>query len=559
MIASGCAIAGPALLIEPHQTVVVEPGWQAELKPSQTLILTRTGERAAPRIGTEADPVLLEVFANLFMAIAEEMGVTLQNTAASVNIKERLDFSCAIFDADGALIANAPHMPVHLGSMGDCVTAILRKHPAMRAGDVFVTNAPYDGGTHLPDITVVMPVFVDGARSFFVASRGHHADIGGITPGSMPPFSRDIAEEGILFDGIRMVADGVFDEAAVRAVLEGGAWPARNPAQNIADLRAQAAASAKGAQELMRICALHGHDVVAAYMRHVQDNAEEEVRRVIGALKDGVFEMPMDGGMTIRVAVTVDHAARSARIDFTGTSPQQKNNFNAPGSVTKAAVLYVFRCLVDSDIPMNAGCLRPLEIVVPEGSLLQPRPPGAVAAGNVETSQAVVDALFGALGVLAASQGTMNNVTFGNARHQYYETICGGSGAGRDFDGTSAVHTHMTNSRLTDPEILESRYPVIVEAFGIRHGSGGEGAHKGGDGTRRRIRFGEAMTAAILSTRRETAPFGLDGGKAGAKGINLLIRKDGTRIPLKGRDEVAVEPGDALEIQTPGGGGFGSL
>jgi len=557
-IAAGTTIDGPALLIEPHQTIVVEPGWRAETKPSRTMILTRTGERAAPRAGTDADPVLLEVFANLFMAIAEEMGVTLQNTAASVNIKERLDFSCAMFDSEGALIANAPHMPVHLGSMGDCVTAIMRKHPDMREGDVFVTNAPYDGGTHLPDITVVMPVFVDGVRSFFVASRGHHADIGGITPGSMPPFSKDIAEEGILFDGIRMVQDGVFDQAAVQTVLGSGAWPARNPAQNIADLRAQAAACAKGAEELKRISAFHGGDVVTAYMHHVQDNAEEAVRRVIGALQDGVFEMPMDGGMTIRVAVTVDRTERSARIDFTGTSPQQENNFNAPGSVTKAAVLYVFRCLVDSDIPMNAGCLRPLEIVVPERSLLNPLPPGAVAAGNVETSQAVVDALFGCLGVLAASQGTMNNVTFGNARHQYYETICGGAGAGRDFDGTSAVHTHMTNSRLTDPEILETRYPVLVEAFGIRQGSGGADAHKNGDGARRRIRFREKMTAAILSTRRETAPFGLEGGSDGAKGINTLIRKDGSRIPLKGRDEVEVEPGDVLEIETPGGGGFGT-
>jgi 5-oxoprolinase (ATP-hydrolysing) len=356
-----------------------------------------------------------------------------------------------------------------------------------------------------------------------------------------------------------MVADGAFDEVAVRAVLDGGAWPARNPAQNIADLKAQAAACAKGAQELGRICALHGRDVVTAYMRHVQDNAEEAVRRVIGALRDGVFEMPMDGGMRIRVAVTVDHTARSARIDFTGTSPQQPNNFNAPGSVTKAAVLYVFRCLVDSDIPMNAGCLRPLEIVVPEGSLLHPRPPGAVAAGNVETSQAVVDALFGCLDVLAASQGTMNNLTFGNARHQYYETICGGAGAGRDFDGTSAVHTHMTNSRLTDPEILETRYPVIVEAFGLRRGSGGNGAHRGGDGTRRRILFREQMTAAILSTRRETAPFGLEGGGDGAKGVNTLVRKNGSRVSLKGRDEVEVGSGDAIEIETPGGGGFGRM
>ena len=557
-LAAEARIAGPALLVEPHQTIVVEADWRAEMTPARCLVLVRIAPRASgAKAGTDVDPVLLEVFANLFMAIAEEMGVTLQNTAASVNIKERLDFSCAIFDSEGALIANAPHMPVHLGSMGDCVTAIMRKHPEMREGDVFVTNAPYDGGTHLPDITVVMPVFVAGSCRFFVASRGHHADIGGITPGSMPPFSKDIAEEGILFDGIVMVRGGVFDTGTVRAVLEGGAWPARNPDQNIADLRAQAASCAKGAEGLKRACANNGLEVVEAYMCHVQDNAEASVRKVIKALKDGDYEMPMDGGAVIRVAVTVNREARSARIDFTGTSAQAANNFNAPGSVTKAAVLYVFRCLVDSDIPMNAGCLRPLEIVVPDGSLLRPRPPGAVAAGNVETSQAVVDALFGALGVLAASQGTMNNLTFGNERRQYYETICGGAGAGRDFDGQSSVHTHMTNSRLTDPEVLEDRYPVVVEEFSIRHGSGGAGRHKGGDGARRRIRFREAMTAAILSTRRDTDPFGLEGGKPGARGITTLIRASGERLRLRGRDEVQVEAGDAIEIETPGGGGFG--
>ncbi|HEY4124481.1 MAG TPA: hydantoinase B/oxoprolinase family protein [Rhizomicrobium sp.] len=461
-------VDGPALLIEPHQTIVVEPGWQAEMIAGRALVLKRIAPRAAARASGTVDPVLLEVFANLFMAIAEEMGATLQNTALSVNIKERLDFSCAVFDASGGLVANAPHMPVHLGSMGDCVTAILKKHgKAMVAGDVFITNAPYDGGTHLPDVTVVMPVFVDKTRAFFVAARGHHADIGGITPGSMPPFSRDISEEGVLFDGIRMVHRGTFDEAAMRAVLAGGEYPARNPDQNIADLKAQAAACAKGASELARACAQYGREAVTAYMRHVQDNAEESVRRVIGALKDGAFKVPMDGGAEICVNVKVNQVARSAKIDFTGTSAQAANNFNAPGSVTKAAVLYVFRCLVEGDIPMNAGCLKPLEIVVPEGSLLNPRPPAAVAAGNVETSQAVVDALFGALGIMAAAQGTMNNLTFGNARHQYYETICGGAGAGANFDGQSAVHTHMTNSRLTDPEVLETRYPVIVE--GIFH------------------------------------------------------------------------------------------
>jgi 5-oxoprolinase (ATP-hydrolysing) len=552
----GANVAGPALLIEPHQTIVIEPGWRAEISGDDAVMLTREAVHvAAPSATTDADPVLLEVFANLFMAIAEEMGATLQNTAASVNIKERLDFSCAIFDADGGLVANAPHMPVHLGSMGDCVTAVMKKHAGMAPGDMFVTNAPYDGGTHLPDITVVAPVFIDGLRRFFVASRGHHADIGGITPGSMPPFSNTIYEEGALFDGIAMIRGGRFDEAQVTRVLnEGGA---RNVAQNIADLKAQAASCARGASELARACTHYGADVVTAYMRHVQDNAEESVRKVIGALGDGEFAMPMDGGMAIRVKISVDRASRSARVDFAGTSPQQGNNFNAPGSVTKAAVLYVFRCLVDGDIPMNAGCLKPLQIVVPDGSLLNPRPPGAVAAGNVETSQAVVDALFGALGVLAASQGTMNNLTFGNARHQYYETICGGAGAGADFDGASAVHTHMTNSRLTDPEVLEDRYPVLLEEFAIRNRSGGTGRHHGGDGTTRRIRFNEALTVALLSTRRETSPFGLDGGGAGAKGTGTILRKDGEIIILKGCDEIEVAAGDAIVIETPGGGGFG--
>jgi 5-oxoprolinase (ATP-hydrolysing) len=550
-------IEGPALLIEPHQTIVIEPGWQAQVTEHRAVVLTRTGERAAHRTSTEGDPVLLEVFANLFMAIAEEMGARLQNTASSVNIKERLDFSCAIFDAKGGLVANAPHMPVHLGSMGDCVTAIVRKHPEMHEGDMFVTNAPYDGGTHIPDVTVVAPVFVDGERRFFVASRGHHADLGGITPGSMPAFSSDIAEEGVLFDGVPMVYGGHFDEAAIRAELESGPCPARNPAQNIADLKAQAASCARGSEELKRVCALHGADVVTAYMRYVQDNAEESVRKVIGALKDGQFTMPTDGGAEIHVEITVDRATRSARVDFTGTSAQQPNNLNAPRSVTKAAVLYVFRCLVDSDIPMNAGCLKPLEIVVPEGSLLNPRPPTAVAGGNVETSQAVTDALFGALGVMAAAQGTMNNLTFGNEQHQYYETVCGGAGAGADFDGQSAVQTHMTNSRLTDPEVLETRYPVLLEEFAIREGSGGQGKHKGGDGVIRRIRFRERMTAAILSTRRETAPFGLAGGENAKAGVNTVVRANGEQMTLKGRDELTLEPGDQIVIATPGGGGFG--
>ncbi len=598
-LAAEQSVDGPALLIEPHQTIVIEPGWRAEMRKNGVVVLTRglppsvaslrprhlartrgrisgalgnppplaggeQRQRASDHLreaqmgeGEPVDPVTLEVFANRFMAIAEEMGATLQNTATSVNIKERLDFSCAIFDAEGGLVANAPHMPVHLGSMGDCVTAIMAKHPRMKDGDAFATNAPYDGGTHLPDVTVVMPVFVDGARRFFVAARGHQADIGGITPGSMPPFSKTIAEEGALFDGIRMLQDGHFDERAIRSVLDAGPWPARNPDQNIADLKAQLAACARGAGELRRACAENGERTVSAYMRHVQDNAEEAVRRVIGKLSDGTFAMAMDGGAMLRVAIAVDRASRSARVDFTGTSAQAPNNFNAPGSVTKAAVLYVFRCLVDSDIPMNAGCLRPIEIVIPEGSLLRPRPPAAVAAGNVETSQAIVDLLFGALGVLAASQGTMNNLTFGNARHQYYETICGGAGAGRSFDGQSAVHTHMTNSRLTDPEVLEARYPVLVEEFAIRRFSGGKGRHKGGNGVRRRLRFRDTMTVALLSTRRETAPFGLEGGGNGAKGTAAVLRAGGERAMLEGCDETNVAPGDAIEIETPGGGGFG--
>ncbi|MBL6853645.1 MAG: hydantoinase B/oxoprolinase family protein, partial [Alphaproteobacteria bacterium] len=556
-LAVGAKVDGPALLIEAHQTIVVEDGWRAEIVRDGT-VLSRVAARAGSSATEDVDPVLLEVFANLFMAIAEEMGTVLQNTATSVNIKERLDFSCAVFDADGGLVANAPHMPVHLGSMGDCVTAVMRKHPDMRDGDVFVTNAPYDGGTHLPDVTVVMPVFVEGRAAFYVASRGHHADIGGITPGSMPPFSKDIAEEGALFDGISMVRGGVFDEAAVRAVLGAGKWPARNPDQNIADLKAQAAACRKGAEGLRNACAAHGLGVVTAYMRHVQDNAEESVRRVIGRLKDGAFAMPMDGGAVISVKVTVDRAARAATIDFSGTTAQRANNFNAPGSVTKAAVLYVFRCLVDSEIPMNAGCLKPLNIVVPEGCMLRPVPPGAVAAGNVETSQAVVDALFGALGVLAASQGTMNNLTFGNERHQYYETICGGAGAGDGFDGQSAVHTHMTNSRLTDPEVRETRYPVIVEEFSILKSWGGAGRWRGGHGTRRKIRFGEPMSVAMLATRRNTTPFGLAGGEDGRIGINWIERADGTYVSMKGCDEIEVAAGDAIVIETPGGGGYGT-
>ncbi len=556
----GDRIDGPALIVEPNQTVVVEPGWRAELTAKDHLILTRALPRPTLRAaGTAADPVTLEIFNSLFMSIAEQMGLTLEKTASSVNIKERLDFSCAIYDGDGALIANAPHMPVHLGSMGDSVAAVRAKHPSMRSGDVFALNAPYAGGTHLPDVTVVAPVFDEAGERvlFFTAARGHHADIGGITPGSMPPFSTDVREEGALFDGQRIVAGGVFDEAGVRAMLGSGSHPARNPDQNVADLKAQIAACAKGAEELRAAVALWGLDVVRAYMGHVQDNAEEAVRRAIGALKDGAFEMAMDGGATIKVAIRVDARARTAEIDFGGTSPQLPSNFNAPASVTKAAVLYAFRCLVDDDIPLNAGCLRPLTIRIPEGSMLSPRFPAAVVAGNVETSQAVTDAIFGAMGVMAAAQGTMNNLTFGDATRQYYETICGGAGAGPDFDGASAVHTHMTNSRLTDPEVLESRYPVLLRRFAVREGSGGPGRRRGGDGVVREIEFRAPMDCGILSTRRETAPFGLAGGGHAAKGVNAVLRADGSVETLGGCGVAKMEPGDAIRIDTPGGGGYG--
>ncbi len=555
------AVAGPAVIREANATTVVEPGWRATLTARGDLVLERVEAAVrAHAIGTTADPVLLEVFNNLFMAIAEQMGVTLANTAYSVNIKERLDFSCALFDAAGNLIANAPHMPVHLGSMGESVaTVIARRDGTMRPGDVFVLNAPYNGGTHLPDVTVIAPVFLaDGtAPEFFVASRGHHADIGGITPGSMPPDSTHVDEEGVLLDNVQLVAEGRFLEAEMRALLEGGRWPSRNPDQNLADLRAQVAACAKGAAELGKMVAHFSLPVVRAYMRHVQDNAEEAVRRVLTALKDGEFAYEMDSGAVIRVSIRVDRAARRATIDFTGTSPQQPTNFNAPSAVCKAAVLYVFRTLVDDEIPMNAGCLKPLEIVIPEGSMLAPRYPAAVVAGNVETSQAVTDCLYGALGVLAASQGTMNNFTFGNERYQYYETISGGAGAGPDFDGASVVQTHMTNSRLTDPEVLEWRFPVRLDSFSIRRGSGGAGAHRGGDGAIRRVRFLEPMTAVMLANHRRVAPFGVAGGAPGAVGVNYVERADGRREDFGATFAVAMNPGDVFVVETPGGGGYG--
>ena len=560
-LVAGDRIDGPAILREKNATTVIEPGWRATLTALDHLVLERVvALERRHAIGTAADPVLLEVFNNLFMSIAEQMGITLANTAYSVNIKERLDFSCAVFDGEGQLIANAPHMPVHLGSMGESVqTIIARRAGTMKPGDVFVLNAPYAGGTHLPDVTVVTPVFDPAGTEirFYVASRGHHADIGGITPGSMPPDSRHVDEEGVLLDNVELVAGGRFLEAEMRAILTSGRYPVRNVEQNLADLRAQVAACTKGVEELERMVEHFGLDVVRAYMRHVQDNAEESVRRVIGALSDGEFAYAMDNGAVIRVAITVDRAARSAVIDFTGTSEEQPTNFNAPSAVCKAAVLYVFRTLVDDEIPMNAGCLKPLSIVIPDGSMLKPAYPAAVVAGNVETSQVVTDTLYGALGVLAASQGTMNNFTFGNARYQYYETIAGGAGAGPDFDGASAVQTHMTNSRLTDPEVLEWRFPVRLESFSIRHGSGGAGRHRGGDGTVRRVRFLEPMTAVMLANHRRVAPFGVAGGEVGACGRNGVERSDGQREEYGATFQVEMGAGDVFVIETPGGGGYG--
>jgi 5-oxoprolinase (ATP-hydrolysing) len=558
-------VTGPAIIVEATATTVVEPGWRARVDGRLNLILERIEALPSRKAaGTDVDPVLLEVFNSLFMSIAEEMGLALQATAASVNIKERLDFSCALFDREGALIANAPHIPVHLGSMGESIRAILKHRGdagdgrGIRRGDVYMLNAPYNGGTHLPDVTVIAPVFLDGpGPAFFVAARGHHADIGGLTPGSMPPMSRRIEEEGVLIDDVLLIDEGRLLDTGVRALLASGPYPARNPDQNMGDFKAQAAACARGAEALKRMVAEFGLDVVEAYMGHVQANAEEQVRRAIGKLKDGEFAYELDSGAVVRVKITVDSASRSARVDFTGTSPQLDGNFNAPLSITRAAVLYVFRTLVDDDIPLNEGCLKPIELIVPEGSMLNPRHPAAVVAGNVETSQVVVDTLYGALGALAASQGTMNNFTFGDDRRQYYETICGGSGAGDGFDGASAVQTHMTNSRLTDPEVLELRFPVLVEDFAIRKGSGGEGKWHGGDGVVRRIRFREPMTAAILSNHRRIAPFGLQGGGSARPGRNTVERTDSSVEVLSGTAAVEMDPGDAFVIETPGGGGFG--
>jgi len=604
----GHTVKGPAIIIEPHQTIVVEPGWQAALTPKNHLVLTRIKKlKRAAAVGTTSDPVMLEVFNNLFMSIAEQMGVALQNTAYSVNIKERLDFSCAVFSGDGALVANAPHMPVHLGSMDRAVETIIRENKGnIRPGDVYAINAPYNGGTHLPDITVCTPVFDfsssppplrgrsaaagrreggnrqstliastplpnpppqggreragasrEGRILFWVASRGHHADVGGISPGSMSPNATTIEEEGVYLDNFKLVDRGRFREKDIHAALTGATYPARNPVQNINDLKAQIAANEKGVQELRKMVQHFSLPVVQAYMNHVQDNAAESVRRVIDKLHDSEFRYEMDQGTEIRVKITVDKRKREATVDFTGTSPQQPTNFNAPEPVTRAAVLYVFRVMVDDDIPMNAGCLRPINIVIPKGTMLTPEYPAAVVAGNVEVSQAVTNCLFGALGALAAAQGTMNNLNFGKERYQYYETICSGSPAGPGFNGTDAVHTHMTNTRLTDPEILEFRYPVLLDDFHIRKGSGGKGRWCAGDGIRRTIRFLERMECTILSGHRRVRPFGLAGGEAGQVGENSVRRKDGRIEKLAGCDATVLEAGEAIIIQTPTAGGYG--
>ncbi|MES2889484.1 MAG: hydantoinase B/oxoprolinase family protein [Pseudomonadota bacterium] len=558
----GHVITGPAIISEKNATTVVEPGWQAVVTDLDHLVLVRIKAREARKaIGTSVDPVMLEVFNNLFMNIAEQMGLQLQNTAYSVNIKERLDFSCALFDAQGNLIANAPHMPVHLGSMSESIKTVMQGNAGqMKPGDVYALNDPYHGGTHLPDVTVVTPVFDDDDKHilFYVGSRGHHADIGGTTPGSMPPFSTRIEEEGVQIDNVKLVDQGRMLEDEMVALLSSGAYPSRNPQQNIADLRAQVAANEKGLQELRKMVAQYGLDVVQAYMGHVQDNAEESVRRVITRLKDGAFTLPLDNGAQISVAIQVNTDARSATIDFTGTSAQLSNNFNAPRAVCMAAVLYVFRTLVGDEIPLNAGCLKPLKVVIPEGSMLNPLPPASVVAGNVETSTCITNALYGALGVLAAGQCTMNNFTFGNDQYQYYETISGGSGAGPDFDGTSVVQTHMTNSRLTDPEVLEFRFPVQLDSYEIRTGSGGAGRHKGGDGGIRKVRFLETMTASILSNGRKIGAFGAAGGSPGAPGVNRVERADGTVEVLGHIGSTEMNPGDVFVIETPGGGGYGA-
>ncbi len=557
----GMKLQGPALIMEPHATIVVEPGWHAQVNAKNHIILTRTIplERKVA-LGTTADPVMLEVFNNLFMSIAEQMGVTLQNTAYSVNIKERLDFSCAVFDQNGALVANAPHMPVHLGSMDRSVEAIISLNKGrIKPGDVFALNAPYNGGTHLPDITVVSPVFDDDGKEilFWAASRGHHADVGGSAPGSMTPLATKVDEEGVLIDNFKLVDQGDFREEALVELLTNHKYPVRNVHQNVADLKAQIAANEKGVQELRKMTDHFGLETVQAYMGHVQDNAEESVRRVIEALSDSSYEYPTDQGSTIKVKITVDKDKREATVDFTGTSPMKPNNFNAPEPVTRAAVLYCFRVMVEGHIPMNAGCLRPINIVVPEGSMLRPHYPAAVVAGNVETSQHITNALFAALGAMANSQGSMNNLTFGNDTYQYYETLCSGSPAGPGFNGTDGVHVHMTNSRLTDPEVLEFRYPVLLEDFHIRKETGGKGKWHAGDGTKRTIRFLEKMDCAILASHRTIAPKGMQGGEDGQKGRTYVRRNSGQMEELKGCDQTILEAGEAITVVPPTSGGWG--
>ena len=557
----GHQVKGPAVITESIGTVVVEDGWRAELNSRSHLVLSRYKERPKiEAVGTHVDPVMLEVFNNLFMSIAEQMGTTLAKTSYSVNIKERLDFSCAIFDAAGHLVANAPHVPVHLGSMGESIKTVIRENcDSMRPGNVYMLNAPYNGGTHLPDVTVITPVFDKEGQKvlFYLGSRGHHADIGGRTPGSSPPDSTHIEDEGVLIDNFLLVDQGQLREKETRALLGSGKYPCRNIDQNMADLAAQVAANETGLQELQKMIDHFGLEVVRAYMGHVQDNAEESVRRVIDRLKDGEFSYHMDGGRLIQVRISVDRQQREATIDFTGTSPQDRGNYNAPTAVCKAAVLYVFRTLVGDEIPLNEGCFKPLRIIIPPGSMISPAYPAAVISGNTEVSQAITDCLFGAVGVLASSQGTMNNFVYGNARYQNYETICGGTGAGPDHPGTSGVHSHMTNTRMTDPEVLEWRFPIRVESFSLRPGSGGRGRYNGGDGVIRKLRFLEPMTVTLLTSHRETEPYGLDGGEAGLCGENSVIYSDGTEKMLRGNDEINLADGDMIVIKTPGGGGFG--
>ncbi|MEM7422581.1 MAG: hydantoinase B/oxoprolinase family protein, partial [Pseudomonadota bacterium] len=559
-MAPGQRVTGPAIIKEPTGTNIIEPDWHATIDQWGHLILSRSRPlERAEAVGTTADPVMLEVFNNLFMSIAEQMGATLANTAYSVNIKERLDFSCALFDPTGGLVANAPHVPVHLGSMSESIRTVIRQNPDMAPGDVFVLNAPFNGGTHLPDVTVITPVWdADGAAVlFYVASRGHHADIGGKTPGSAPPDSSRIEEEGVLIDNFKMVERGVFREAETRALLGSGAYPCRNIDENMADLAAQVAANETGVREVRRMIGQFGLPVVHAYMTHVQDNAEECVRRVITALKDGSYDYELDNGEFIRIAVRVDPDARTADIDFSGTADRNAYNYNAPLAVCHAVVLYVFRTLVGAEIPLNEGCFKPLNIIAPEGSMINAQYPSAVIAGNTEVSQLMCNALIGALGVMAGSQATMNNYVWGNERIQNYETICGGTGAGPDFDGCSAIQTHMTNTRGTDPEMLEFRFPVRLEEWSIRRGSGGNGHRKGGDGITRRMRFLEQMTVTTLCSHRRVRPFGVDGGSPGECGKEWIERADGSTATHGGNDQNEVYPGDIFIMQTPSGGGFG--